>query len=269
MSPAARRAPSSNLDENLVRARIRLAGAVIALLALPALAGCSSTGQPAIDYPAFAVAAAPGAIEAADGSGYSVLLDEALVAFGPAYFCAAASGSASLCEAAVAEITETTAIDALKQNPQPLGTVHGFTGVIRSASYDFGIHWFLTESSWKPATSAPSGHSARFRGRAVKDDISIDFTADVDVIPQFRGQRVVQTAGASATITEDDASRLRLEVHVDVAPWLAAVSWEAAAASTERPYAIAAGSPEHNQIVTQMQSSHPPSAPQFVWTTEP
>jgi hypothetical protein len=247
------------------RARARAKSATsIALAVIAALStACSGTGQPAVDYPAFAVSAVPGVI---DAGGFSVSLDEALVAFGPAYFCASATGSSTLCETALAEITETSIIDALSPEPQPLGTVNGFTGEIRSASYDYGIHWFLTEN--EPAASAPLllRHSARFRGRAEKDGVSVDFVADIDVLPQFRGQRAVTTAPARASITEENAASARLELRLDVAPWLAAIAWDEAAASGEELYVIETGSAEHNSVVTEMQSSHQPA---FVWSTSP
>jgi hypothetical protein len=227
------------------------------LLALALILGCSSTGQPEVSYEAYAVPAAPGPIPSGE---FTVTLDEAVVAFGPAYFCAAASGSSTLCEAAVAELTEITAINALDPAPQALGTVDGFTGKIQSASYDFGVHWFLTENEPTPAPVAPGGHAARFVGRAVRDDITVDFVADIDVLAQFQGQRAVPTAPVSADVGEEGA---RLEVHIDPGAWLAGVDWEAATLSSVSPYPIAVGSPEHNAIVIAMVSTHPPV---FVWT---
>jgi hypothetical protein len=240
------------------RGRARSLLSFVLAPAIAAITGCSGTGQPAVDYPAFAVVSVPGAIAAGD---FTVSLDEALVAFGPAYFCASATGSPTLCDAALAEITETTAIDALNPELQPLGQVHGFTGRIQSTSYDYGVHWFLTENQPTPAPSAPFGHSARFRGTAERGDVSVSFVADIDVRPQFPGQRAVTTARAIADITEE--SSVRLEVHLDVAPWIAAIDWqEAAAAGAGSTYEIEIGSPEHNAVVTAMQSSHQLS---FVW----
>lgn len=231
-------------------------GPSLALLCAVAF-GCSNTGQPEVAYPAFAVPAAPSAITAGD---FTVTLEEAVVAFGPAYFCAAASGSATLCDTALAELTEITAIDALNPAPQPLGVVNGFTGEIRSASYDFGISWLLTEGERRRAPAAPGGHSARLRGRAVSGDAAVDFTANVDVLAQFQGQRAVPTAPTSAIIGEEGA---RLEVHIDPGAWLEGVDWQAVVDSGVQPYAIELGTPEHNAIVIAMISTRPP---EFVWS---
>jgi hypothetical protein len=193
----------------------------------------------------------------------TLTLDEAIVAFGPAYFCAAASGSATLCETALAELTEIASIDALDPTPQLLGTVNGFTGEIRSASYDFGVHWFLTENQPTPAPAAPGGHSAVFRGRAVGADATVTFVASIDILAQFQGQRAVPTAKASAIVSETGS---RLEVHVDPGAWLAGVDWQAAAASSADVYPIEIGSPEHNAIVIAMVSTHPP---ELLWKPPP
>ncbi len=233
-------------------------GSRVALAILfAATAGCSNTGQPEVSYPAFAVPAAPAPITAGE---FTITLEEAVVAFGPAYFCAAASGSATLCDTALAELTEITAIDLLNPAPQPLGMVNGFTGEIRSASYDFGIYWLLSDGERTRAEAAPGGHSARIRGHAVSSEGAIEFIANVDVLAQFQGQRAVPTAPTSAIIGEEGA---RLEVHMDAGAWVQEVDWKAVADAGVQPYEIAIGTPEHNAIVIAMVSTRPPK---FVWT---
>ncbi|MEO7328583.1 MAG: hypothetical protein ABI193_08400, partial [Minicystis sp.] len=182
---------------------------VLMIAAAPALTGCSGTGQPEVAYQAFAAPIAASTITAGD---WTVTLDEATLAFGPVYFCASASGSADLCETALGELTEIRAVDLLDPSPQALGEARGFTGTIRSASYDYGIHWFLTEEAPTAAGPAPGGHSARFAGQATKAGSSLRFVADVDVIPQFQGQRAVPSAAASAVI---EGSDVRLDVGFD------------------------------------------------------
>jgi hypothetical protein len=229
-------------------------------IALLACAACSGTGQPEIEYQAFAAAETPGTI-AAD-NGWSVTLDQATVAFGPVYFCASASGSATLCQTAVGELLTITAFDALDPTPHPLGTAHGFTGKIQSASYDYGIHWFLTEDAPTPAPVAPGGHSAHFAGSAVKAGKTVHFRADVDVVPQFQGQRAAPSQSAAATIGGDGE---RLDIHFQIGQWLEHVDFDLAPAG-EDPYVIAAGTRNHGAIVIGMTAEAPPA---FVWSAAP
>lgn len=224
----------------------------VAVVAMLGAIGCSGTGQPEVSYPAFGEATMPGAIQA---GAWTVTLDEAKIAFGPVYFCAAASGSAALCNTAIGEITEVSAIDGLDGTPQPIGTVHGFVGSIRSASYDFGIHWFLTEEAPVAAPAAPGGHSAHFAGTAVKGGESVRFVADVDVIAQFQGQRAVPSAAASAAITGDDE---RLAVSFDPGSWIGKVDFDEAPIGAQETYVIAPGSRNYGAIVIAMTAETPP-----------
>lgn len=242
----------------------RRALALLALLA-PSAAGCAGTSQPEISYEAYAVGAAPREVAAGD---WTVTLERATVAFGPVHFCASATGSATLCETALAEITEITAVEALDPAPQPLGLVRGFTGTIRSASFDYGIHWFITEPQPEPAPAAPGGHSARVRGRATHEDGRVlEFTADVDVEAQFQGQRAVPSVPASATVGEEGA---RLDVRFDVSAWFERVDFDAldadADADADGPVAIVPGSSAHDALVIAMSSQRPP---ELVWTPNP
>jgi hypothetical protein len=227
---------------------------------LLATAACSGTGQPEIEYPAFAAADAPGHISA--DNGYSVTLDVAQVAFGPVYFCASSSGSATLCEAALGELTTVSVFDALDPLPRSLGTAHGFTGTIRSASYDYGINWFLTDDAPIPAVVAPGGHSAHFEGHAVKGARTLRFIADVDVVPQFQGQRAAPSEAASATIQGNEE---RLDIHFPVGPWFEHVDFDKAPsdADEDHPYVISPASRNHGAIVIGMTAEAPPS---FEWS---
>lgn len=228
-----------------------------ASIALISCAACSGTGQPDVDYAAFAAPAAPGAISA--DHGWSVTLDQATVAFGPVYFCAAQSGSATLCETAIGELLTTTAFDALDATPRALGTAHGFVGKIQSASYDYGIHWFLTDDAPTPAAVAPGGHSAHFSGTAVKAGKTVHFRAEVDVVPQFQGQRAAPSQAASADIAGEGQ---RLDIQFAVGQWFEHVDFDEAPAG-EDPYVISAGSRNHGAIVIGMTAEAPPA---FVWS---
>ncbi len=232
----------------------------LAPIALLTGAACSGTGQPDVEYAAFAAPEAPGTISA--DHGWSVTLDEATVAFGPVYFCASASGSATLCQTAIGELLSITAFDALDPTPKALGTAHGFIGKIQSASYDYGIHWFLTEDAPTPAPAAPGGHSAHFAGTAVKAGKTVHFRADVDVVPQFQGQRAAPSQAASATIEREGE---RLDIHFAVGQWLEHVDFDLAPAG-EDFYVISAGTRNHGAIVIGMTAEAPPA---FVWSAAP
>ncbi|HVK66697.1 MAG TPA: hypothetical protein VM694_19570 [Polyangium sp.] len=218
------------------------------------LAGCGSgTGQPDVSFPA--VFASPATNEFVVND-VTVALDEARVAFGPAYFCASASGSATLCDAAVGEIRRITTIDALAEGETPLGTYAGFAGDVRSASYDYGIHWFLPEQEATASPEAPGGHSARVRGVASRAGTSVRFEADIDVTPLFRGQRAVPTTKVEGTVTEATS---RIEVQFDVASWFSAVDFGAALDAGVDPFVIGPGAQDYNGVVNRMVSTHPPA----------
>jgi hypothetical protein len=229
----------------------------LCILAPLLAASCSGTGQPEVVYSGFAVGTPASAIAAGD---WTVTLDVAAVAFGPVYFCAAEAGSATLCETAIAEIPRVTRVDALDPTPTPLGDVRGFEGAIRSASYDYGIHWFLTDPSPVADAASPGGHSARLSGRAVRGTEAVEFIAEVDVLAQFQGQRAVPSAPVSAGVEGDG---VRLDVHFDAGEWIGGIDFDAAAKSGDAPYTIEAGSSSYNAIVIAMVSA---GSPQFVWS---
>ncbi|MFO0759000.1 MAG: hypothetical protein U0359_21080 [Byssovorax sp.] len=226
---------------------------------LAGLTACSGTGQPEVTYQASAQVIPAQNIQAGD---WTVSLTQGTLAFGPAYFCAAASGSADLCETALGELRTIRAIDLTDPSPQPLGEAHGLTGVIRSASYDFGIHWFLTEEAPIADPAAPSGHSATLAGKAQKGNRTVTFTAEVDVIPQFQGQRAVPSAAASATIDQDQVA---LTVGFDPGAWLSQVDFDEAPDGA-KTYVIAPGSRNHGALVIAMTAQKPPS---FTWAKAP
>ncbi|MDI1436526.1 hypothetical protein [Polyangium sorediatum] len=218
------------------------------------LAGCGTgTGQPDVSFPA--VFTSPATNEFVVGD-VTVTLDEARVAFGPAYFCASASGSATLCDAAVGEIRRITTIDALGEGETPLGTYAGFAGDVRSASYDYGIHWFLPEQEAAASPEAPGGHSARVRGVASRAGTSVRFEADIDVKPLFQGQRAVPTTKVEGTVTEATS---RIEVQFDVTSWFSAVDFGAAIDAGVDPFVIGPGAQNYTSVVNRMVSTHPPS----------
>jgi len=223
------------------------------LLALTLFACTAETGQPAVAFEARAQAAAQKDVQLGD---VNISLDEASVAFGPLYLCASASGSATLCETAAGEVRRVTLVDLLETNPQSLGTYHGLAGTVRSASVDYGIHWFLPESEAHAAPEAPGGHSAVLKGTASRNGVSVPFEADVDVLPQYQGQRAVPTTAALGSIS---AATQALDVHFDAAAWLADVDFAKALDAGADPILIRSGARDHDAIVIRMSSTSPPT----------
>jgi hypothetical protein len=228
------------------------------------LAACSGTGQSEVSYPAYAVVVPPSGLSV---GAWTVTISEAAFAFGPLYFCSAAQAG---CEVANSELLAITRIDALDPSPQPIGQVRGFEGDIRSASFDYGIHWFVTESHAQADPAAPDGHSARFVGRADNGDLSFNFVVNVDVKredrPENRGLRAVSSVAAKAAIRGD---RARLDVRFDVQEWLRKgverLDFEGFSASGCELCTIDSSSAttSHTAITQAMQGN---PAPEFVWS---
>lgn len=185
------------------------------------------------------------------------MLREARLAFGPVYFCAASSGSATLCESAAAELRAITIVDLLDPTPQRLGDVDGLTGELRSASYDFGLTWAPAESAYSVGPGNSIGHSAALEGEARRGDDVVPFTAVLELPPQYQGQRAVPTTPAAGVV---DAGIARLEVRFDAGAWASRINFDRQPAGAR--LAIAPGSSEHNAVVLGMTSIDPPL---FTW----
>lgn len=221
------------------------------------LLSCIQSSQTRIAVPAYAIAAPPGEVRV---GGWTVTLTVAELGFGPVYFCAASSGSATLCETAAAELRTISTVNMLTASPQFLGNVDGLTGGIRSASFDFGITWYPTQASAVAAPSSARGHSVYLEGKARRGTDILPFTALIDVVAQFRGQRAVPTVAAVGVVSESTSS---LEVHFDVAKWLLQIDFDRVPPG---PLVIGPTSAEHNAIAQAMVATRPP---EFVWTQSP
>jgi hypothetical protein len=160
----------------------------------------------------------------------------------------------------VSELRGVAAFDALG-GPQLLGAAQGFAGTVRSASYDYGVSWLLTDPSPRAWPAAPGGRSARLAGSATRGAETIRFVAEVDVLAQYQGQRAVPTTPA---VAELDASVTRLDIGFDPGAWLTGVDWgDVAASSSDDPRVIEPGTPAHNAVVIAMVATHPPT---FTWS---
>lgn len=234
---------------------------LIPLLATCVLAapGCIEASQKPIEYEAVAVSR--GDRTAVSGK-WTITVTRAQVGLGPFYFCAAASGSSTLCESSIAEVTRVSFVDALSATPTPIGRVTGFSGPIRSVSYDFGISWFDTQSAATPADVLPRGHSIRLEGFARHDAISIELVADVDLVPQYQGQNAISTAPATADIA---SSATRLEVVLEPAAWFRQVDFDALEAAGRTSVVITPGTTEHGAVLVGIKNLAPI---ELRWVTE-
>lgn len=221
------------------------------------LVGCSETGQSELYYPAFATSNVASPIEV---GAWTVTLEQASLLFGPVYFCAAATGAATLCTASIAEIRQVSFVDLLDGDRQPLGEVHGFSGTIRSTSYDHGIHWFVTEAEPKPESLALNGHSAVFAGQAQRGGQTITFSAYIDMLPSLQGERAVTRVLTPVTVENEN---ITLDVKFDVTQWLASIDFDAAAAAGAKSIVIEPESKAHSGIVSAISNITPPD---FVWS---
>ena len=237
---------------------------VCALLALVVGSGCLDSPQNEVSYPAEARATLSRSFEV---DGITVRLVRADLAFGPVYFCAATSGSATLCRSALAEVTQVSRIDLLSPAPQPLGTVRGFSGSIRSASYDLGLHWFDTSFAIERspvARDGSEGHSLLVEGTLARGaEPGVPFRLLLDAVPQYQGQRAVPTSTAEAEVTSETK---RLVVAFAPEAWLRQIDFDAVLRTAPRPIVLDAKAPAHDSVLVGLKVARPP---EFRWSSSP
>ena len=234
------------------RAALLTRGAALALLALGT--ACGSTGAEPFTYPALASGPGPGPHTLGD---WQVSLTRADVAIGPVYFCATAAASPDLCDVAVAELTDVVVADALVVDPAPLAEITGLPGLVHSAMLDYGVSWFPTQSD--PEVLTELGHAAVFEGQAVRGDMSVAFTAVIDLAPPTRGSPTV--VGVHTDSKDEHPSSVALEFPVHA--WLGGVDWDALAAAGDTAE-IRPGDPDHAAIAFAMTTQ----PPLFRWSAD-
>lgn len=198
-----------------------------AFLALALLAGCGRTGQDRVTFPIHGAGTGEASFEV---GGWSVTLEQADVGFGPIYFCATRFADADVCTTAQAEWLGTAPVDALDPSPEMLGDAQAITETVRSAMFDYGRSWLLTERAPRANEGAPGGRSAVMVVRAERGDERLEVRASIDVDPGAAGASAVIGARTEPhAITGDEA----LTVRFDPAAWWRRVDFDRLAAEDD------------------------------------
>ena len=262
-------------------------------IACSAPAGCAQTGGAFADVP---VQARGTEAETFVRDGWEVTLEQATLGFGPVFFCATDSALSSRCEVAILESLDGVTLDGLDSTPQPIGSLFGTTGTVRTAFFDYGIVWLLTRPlpealpgvpegpgvvRFESSSYVPEGHSAQFRGTAtcVEDaatccpgaavcPAAYSFSANVDVLVVNPGTPAVNGARTVQEITTDP---LALAVTFDPNAWWQAVDFGRLAALDDGSGEVLLGpeNPDYSALVISMTANELPT---FTWTsnaTEP
>ncbi len=225
---------------------------VLVLAALLGSFGCGDT--PSTTAVSYALLADVDIAETISAGDWTIELTRADVAFGPVYFCAANFGGASLCDVAAGESLDDVVLSGIAPQETLLGTVHGLTGPIRSASYDFGIHWFPTQSG---PTASRLGHSLVVEGSFVRGVTRAPFFLAVDANPQYAGARYAPTRKVEAEVTRETKA---VHAAFSVSAWLRALPIEElVTASGGAPIRVEKSGRAHDAVLIEMTVLHPVS----------
>lgn len=218
---------------------------------------CGDTGRDEVSVPVFAqgTPSRPVTIE-----GAQLRLTKAEVAFGPLYLCATESAESELCETALAELLNTQSCDALSAEEQPLATLEGTTGSVRSGFFDYGITWGLTQQGPRANPGSARGHSARFEGEIELDDgTRFTFEAEVDIDPLSAGDAAVNGLKTRHTLSQQTQA---LTVRFDPNAWLRRIKVDGILALTpnaDGEVTFEPGSQPYEAIVQGMTANSPPT----------
>jgi hypothetical protein len=257
-------------------------------LSLVLLLGCGQSGGDFVDVPFYGQGTAPKTFVK---DGWEVTLSQATLGFGPIYFCTTDSALSSRCETAILEFIDGTTLDGLDPDPQSIGLLYGTTGTIRTAFFDYGIVWLLTQSipealagvpggpapvPFESTSYAPRGHSARFSGTAtcVEDPAiccpeldtcpgSYVFEANIDIIVANPGTPAVNGARTRQDITTDVVTAT---IGFDPNAWWETVDFRRLAALGDGSDVIVLepGDPDYSALIAAMTANQLPT---FTWSS--
>lgn len=218
------------------------------------LLACGETGQEPVS--AAFVVHSEGA-RALEVDGWAITLSRAELSVGPLYLCATAAASPDLCPVAVGEFASAVTTEVLDPGERSVGTITGVSGAVGSAMLDLAIAWIPTWTTPRPVSTS-GGHSFRVEGLALRDDRSVRFVADIDVIPQFQGALAIQGLRVSGRLTPG----ARVTLSVRPGAWLAGLDFAdlaQQAAGSDEPIELMPGSRAYNAIVIAMSATHAPT----------
>lgn len=250
---------------------------------------CASCGQTGGSFVEIPFQGRGTSAETFTKGGWEVTLSEATLGFGPIYFCTTDSALSSRCEVAVLEHLDGTTLDGLEPAQQPIGSLFGTTGTVRTAFFDYGIVWLLTEPlpealagvpggpavvRFESPSYVPQGHSARFRGEAgcVEDPAtccpgqdacpsSYAFEANIDVLVVNPGTPAVN---GIRTLQEITTAPRTLSVTFDPNAWWESVDFRRLATLDDGSgqVVLGPGDPDYSALVISMTTNDPPD---FAW----
>jgi hypothetical protein len=225
----------------------------IALVFFVVLAACADTGRVRLSFPVHGAGTDRRTFDVDD---WSITLDEARVAFGPAYFCTTRAADVDLCPDAIAELRTSASFDALSEAPQLLGDLGGLSGTTRSAMFDYGISWLLPADRPAPTAGAvDAAHSLHLAGSATRAGTTIHFVADVDVRPVIAGASATHGVATEHTLVD---SADALVVHVDPSAWASTIGWNELEALSGDPVVLTEETTAYQALLIAMTSSRLP-----------
>jgi len=223
---------------------------VLAMLA----SGCVESGRTHVAIP---VHGAGVASRTFDVGGVTVTLDDARIAWGPAYFCTTSFADVDLCPTALAEVRNAAPIDVLDDTPQLVGELDGISGTARSAMFDYGITWLLPATAARPDLGAVDGaHSAHFAGSAEHGGVTTRFVVDVDMVPSNSGVSAAHGVPAVHTLSDRPDA---LVVRFDPAAILAQADFTELETMPGDPVVVPESSSLYQSIVIALASSALPT----------
>jgi hypothetical protein len=236
---------------------MRRLAVLVALLA--ASSSCVDRGRTRVSIPVHGAGTGTRTFVVGDTN---VVLDDARVAWGPAYFCTTPFADVDLCPTALAEVRSAATIDALDDTPQMVGELEGISGTLRSAMFDYGITWLLPAAAASVDPGAVDGaHSAHFAGSATRAGVTRHFVVDVDMIPRSSGVSAAHGVPTLHTLSERADA---LVVRFDPAAIFAGADFSELSTMTGDPVVVPEDSSIYQTVVIALSSS---ALPAFEWAT--